>query len=442
MAGGWPRARPGGGPAKMRIVVVGQGAREHAFARNLSERHEVIVTPGNAGMRADVEVSSLEAGRLDPDLVVIGPEAPLVDGLADRLAASGINVLGPSAAGAQLEGSKAFLKQLCAEAKVPTAAFGVATSLQEGLELFDRFGPPYVIKTDGLAAGKGVLVTSDRAEAEEDLAAKLAGISFGAAGTRVVIEEGMQGRELSVFALCNGRDFVLLPAARDYKRLGDGDQGPNTGGMGSISPVGDVNATVLEEVGSSMIGPTLDRLTALGIEYRGILYAGVMLTASGPKLVEYNVRFGDPEAEVVLPRITGGLAEALLAAARGEHIPSLRVSDQSAITVVLAAAGYPEDPKRGAPISGIEAARSLEGVLVFGAGVAGRGGQSQDGEAPDGQTSNRQGSVRDGELVTAGGRVLAVTGLGDTLAQARSRAYRGVELIDFDGLQYRRDIGS
>ncbi|WP_298210103.1 phosphoribosylamine--glycine ligase [Ferrimicrobium sp.] len=431
----------------MRIVVVGQGAREHAFARNLSAHHEVIVTPGNAGMRADVEVSSLEAEALRPDLVVIGPEAPLVDGLADRLLASGINVLGPGAAGAQLEGSKAFLKQLCAEAKVPTAAFGVATSLGEGLELFDRFGPPYVIKTDGLAAGKGVLVTSDRAEAEEDLAAKLAGLSFGEAGTRVVIEEGMQGRELSVFALCNGRDFVLLPSARDYKRLGDGDRGPNTGGMGSISPVEDVSAAVLDEVGSSMIAPTLERLTALGIEYRGILYAGVMLTDSGPKLVEYNVRFGDPEAEVVLPRITGGLAEALMAAALGEQIPSLRVSDQSAITVVLAAAGYPENPERGATITGIEAARSLEGVFVFGAGVASRGGQPPDRQPPDrqgsdGHGSDRQSPVRDGELVTNGGRVLAVTGLGATLAEARSRAYRGVDLIDFDGLQYRRDIGS
>ncbi|MGC9156420.1 MAG: phosphoribosylamine--glycine ligase, partial [Ferrimicrobium sp.] len=399
----------------MRIVVVGQGAREHAFAKNLSSQHEVIVTPGNAGMAADVEVSSLDAVDLDPDLVVIGPEVPLVEGLADRLRASGINVLGPSALGAQLEGSKAFLKQLCAEAKVPTAAFGVATSLPEGLELFDRFGPPYVIKTDGLAAGKGVLVTSDRAEAEEDLAAKLAGISFGTAGTRVVIEEGMQGRELSVFALCNGHDFLLLPAARDYKRLGDGDRGPNTGGMGSISPVDDGDTAVLDEVGSSMIAPTLARLATLGIEYRGILYAGVMLTASGPKLIEYNVRFGDPEAEVVLPRITGGLAEALLAAARGETIPSVSVSSQSAITVVVAAAGYPEDPERGRPITGIAAARSLEGVSVFTAGVASRGAESQGEQGDGNEARGRLSPVGDGELVTSGGRVLAVTGLGDTL---------------------------
>jgi phosphoribosylamine--glycine ligase len=296
--------------------------------------------------------------------------------------------------------------------------------------LFDRFGPPYVIKTDGLAAGKGVLVTQDRAEAEEDLAAKLSGESFGAAGTRVVIEEGMVGPELSVFALCNGGDFLLLPPARDYKRLLDGDLGPNTGGMGSISPVPDVTTEVIDLVASSMIAPTLARLGELGIEYRGILYAGVMLTPSGPKLVEYNVRFGDPEAEVVLPRITAGLGEALLAAARGETIPSVQVSNQSAITVILAAPGYPDSPERGLEISGIEAARASEGVSVFTAGVARRSGDSA--------ASMR---LPHEDLLTNGGRVLAVTGIGDTPIDARSRAYRGVELIHFDGLQYRRDIG-
>jgi len=415
----------------MRIVIVGQGGREHAFAKNLSREHEVIVTPGNPGMEADVTVSDRDPVTLAPDLVVIGPEAPLVDGLADRLNHKGITALGPGAAGAQLEGSKAFLKQLCAEAGVPTASFGVATSIEAGLELFDRFGPPYVIKTDGLAAGKGVLVTQDRAEAEEDLAAKLSGQSFGAAGTRVVIEEGMLGPELSVFALCNGRDFLLLPPARDYKRLLDGDLGPNTGGMGSISPVPDVTAEVIDLVASSMIAPTLARLGELGIEYRGILYAGVMLTPSGPKLVEYNVRFGDPEAEVVLPRITAGLGEALLAAARGETIPSVQVSNQSAITVILAAPGYPDSPERGLKISGIEAARASEGVSVFTAGVTWRSGDS---------AASMRSPYED--LLTDGGRVLAVTGIGDTPIDARSRAYRGVELIHFDGLQYRRDIGS
>jgi phosphoribosylamine--glycine ligase len=415
----------------MRIVIVGQGGREHAFAQNLSREHEVIVTPGNPGMEADVTVSDRDPAALAPDLVVIGPEAPLVDGLADRLNHKGITALGPGAAGAQLEGSKAFLKQLCAEAGVPTASFGVATSIEAGLELFDRFGPPYVIKTDGLAAGKGVLVTQDRAEAEEDLAAKLSGLSFGAAGTRVVIEEGMVGPELSVFALCNGGDFLLLPPARDYKRLLDGDCGPNTGGMGSISPVPDVTAGVIDLVASSMIAPTLARLRELGIEYRGILYAGVMLTPSGPKLVEYNVRFGDPEAEVVLPRITSGLGEALLAAARGETIPSVQVSNQSAITVILAAPGYPDSPERGLEITGIEEARASEGVSVFTAGVARRSGES---------AASMRAPYED--LATDGGRVLAVTGMGDTPIDARRWAYRGVELIHFDGLQYRRDIGS
>ena len=414
----------------MRIVIVGQGGREHAFAQNLSREHEVIVTPGNPGMEVDVAVSDRDPAALAPDLVVIGPEAPLVDGLADRLNHRGITVLGPSAAGAQLEGSKAFLKQLCAEAGIPTASFGVATSIEAGLELFDRFGPPYVIKTDGLAAGKGVLVTQDRTEAEEDLAAKLSGLSFGAAGTRVVIEEGMVGPELSVFALCNGEDFLLLPPARDYKRLLDGDHGPNTGGMGSISPVPDVTAEVIDLVASSMIAPTLARLGELGIEYRGILYAGVMLTPSGPKLVEYNVRFGDPEAEVVLPRITSGLGEALLAAARGETIPSVQVSNQSAITVILAAPGYPDSPERGLEITGVEEARASEGVSVFTAGVTRRSGES---------AASKRSPYED--LLTDGGRVIAVTGMGDTPIDARRRAYHGVELIQFDGLQYRRDIG-
>ncbi len=411
----------------MRIVVVGQGAREHALALNLSAEHEVVVTPGNAGMASDVEVSDCDVAELGPDLAVIGPEAPLVDGLADRLRQRGVLALGPSGAGARLEGSKAFLKQICAEAQVPTAAFGVATSVAEGRELLDRFGPPYVIKTDGLAAGKGVLVTNDRGEAEKDLVAKLSGVSFGEAGTRVVIEEGMTGRELSVFALCNGRDFVLLPEARDYKRLLDDDLGPNTGGMGSISPVPGVGHDEIQAVASTMIAPTLARLQELGIEYRGILYAGVMLTPSGPRLVEYNVRFGDPEAEVVLPRILGGLGDALAAAAAGEPIPMVKVSSQCATTVILAAPGYPEAPVSGQIITGIDAARALPGVWVYAAGVKGLG-----------PTDRREVT----SLVTNGGRVLAVTGRGDDPEEARSRAYQGVELIDFDGRLYRRDIGS
>jgi phosphoribosylamine--glycine ligase len=425
----------------MRIVVVGSGAREHALARNLSVDHEVIVTPGNAGMAHDVEVSDLDAAELAADLVVIGPEAPLVAGLADRLNEQGIVTLGPGAEGARLEGSKAFLKQICAEAGVPTAAFGVATSVAEGSELLDRFGPPYVIKTDGLAAGKGVLVTSDRQEAHQDLVAKLSGTAFGEAGTRVVIEEPMVGPELSVFALCNGRDFVLLPEARDYKRLCDGDVGPNTGGMGSISPVPGVNSEVVDTVAATMIGPTLARLAELGIEYRGILYAGVMLTASGPRLVEYNVRLGDPEAEAVLPRITSGLGEALAAAACGEPIPALEVSAQCATSVVVAAPGYPEHPITGQVIRGIDEARALLGVAVFMAGVRAQPIEVQSGAfqsvTPKG---TRRSVVR--ELVTSGGRVLAVTGLGANPQEARARAYLGVELIDFDGRVVRRDIGS
>jgi phosphoribosylamine--glycine ligase len=320
-----------------------------------------------------------------------------------------------------LEGSKAFLKQLCRDAGVPTAEFGVATSFAEGTALLDRFGAPYVIKTDGLAAGKGVLVTADRAEAEADLVAKLSGEAFGPAGRRVVIEEGMQGRELSVFALCNGKDFVLFPVARDYKRLLDGDRGPNTGGMGSIAPVVDVESGLIEIIADSIIAPTLDRLTKLGIDYRGILYAGCMLTHTGPRLIEYNVRFGDPEAEVVLPLVASGLGDGLLAAALGEPLPTLKVSGQSATTVVVAAPGYPDAPMSGLVVEGIEDARALPGVVVFAAGL---------------------GAGRADTLVTAGGRVLAVTGVGRDLAESTARAYAGVRCIGFDGLQYRHDIGS
>jgi phosphoribosylamine--glycine ligase len=430
----------------MRIVVVGAGAREHALARNLSAEHEVIVTPGNAGMAQDVEVVDRDAAELNPDLVVIGPEAPLVAGLADRLNAQGVLALGPGADGARLEGSKAFLKKLCAEAGVPTAAFGVATSVETGRVLLDRFGPPYVIKTDGLAAGKGVLVTNDRGEADEDLVAKLSGVAFGEAGTRVVIEEPMVGRELSVFALCNGRDFVLLPEARDYKRLRDGDLGPNTGGMGSISPVPGIGSDVIDAVASTMIAPTLVRLAELGIEYRGILYAGVMLTASGPRLVEYNVRLGDPEAEAVLPRITSGLGEALAAAARGETIPPFEVSPQCAATVIVAAPGYPEHPITGQVIQGIDQARALPGVGVFAAGVKAQPVEAQSAAPhaamPDSVTSQEPQRSAARGLVTNGGRVLAVTGLGADPQEARERAYRGVDLIDFDGRVVRRDIGS
>ncbi len=404
----------------MKIVVVGAGAREHALATVLAKWHEVIVTPGNDLIARDVPVTPLGPLHWNPDLAVIGPEAPLVDGLADELRARGIPVLGPGKDGALLEGSKAFLKEVLADAGVATAGFGTATGLDRAIELLDSFGPPYVVKTDGLAAGKGVLVTTDRQAAIEDVKAKLSGAAFGEAGTRVVIEQGLFGQEVSVFALTNGRDFVLLPSARDHKRLFDGDLGPNTGGMGAVSPVPGLGEADLGVVADTIIEPTIAELRRRGIDYRGVLYAGLMMTPDGPRVIEYNVRLGDPEAEAVLPLVESDLGEAFLAAALGEPLPPIAIRDAAAATVVMAARGYPAAPAAGDPIAGIESLSYLEDLYVFGAGV------------------RREGS----SMVTAGGRVLAVTAVAPTLEIARDNAYRAVSRIGFDGAQVRSDIGS
>jgi len=365
------------------------------------------------------------AGRVD--LVVIGPEAPLVDGLADRLRAGGTPVFGPGAAGARLEGSKAWMKQVLTRAGVPCSASRAfhAGEVDAAEAYLDTLGPPFVVKTDGLAAGKGVLVTDDRAEAKSDLRQKLSGSTFGAAGTTVVIEEGMTGLELSVLAVCDGRPsdegVLILPPARDHKRAFDDDLGPNTGGMGAFSPVGglppDMATTVLER----MIVPTLHGLGAEGIDYRGVLYAGIMLTADGPRVYEYNVRFGDPETEVVLPRLEGDVTALLASAAAGRLDPtSVTVNPEACVGVVLAAPGYPDDPRTGGAVSGAEAAEALDG-LVFWAGV---GGTPQ-------------------ALVTNGGRVACVSALGADAAEARARAYRAADEITFEGGLHRRgDIAS
>jgi len=404
----------------VRVVVVGKGAREHALAVALARHHEVIVTPGNDGMALDVEISPHGPSELRPDLVVIGPEAPLVAGLADELRAKGIATFGPGARGAMLEGSKVFLKEIALEAGVPTAAYGVATTEAEAERLLTRFGPPYVIKTDGLAEGKGVLVTRDLAEARADAEAKLSGASFGEAGKRLVIEEGLEGRELSVFAIANGTDAVLVGSARDYKRLHDGDRGPNTGGMGSIAPVPEIDWTLEQQVLEEIVRPTLATLAARGIEYRGVLYAGCMLTRSGPKLIEFNVRFGDPEAEALLPLVESDLGALCYAAALGESLPSVRLRGGAAATVVVASEGYPVSPWIGRPVGGVEEARALPGVQVFSAAL---------GRGPGG-------------WVATGGRVLAVTGVGDNLAQAVATAYQAVACIELEGAELRRDIGS
>ncbi len=409
----------------MRVAVVGSGGREHALAWAIGRTAEVTVVPGNAGMaHAGITCRpSLEA--VGPvDLVVIGPEQPLVDGLADRLRSAGAPVFGPGADGARLEGSKAHLKQVLQRAGVPTAASRAFGAVQEDeAETFLRsLGGPWVVKTDGLAAGKGVLVTDDVDDAVADVRAKLSGASFGPAGRRVVIEEGLVGPEVSVLAVCDGRavddGVVVLPVARDHKRVGDGDSGPNTGGMGAFSPVGGVPHDLLDQVLERMVLPTLHALVADGVDYRGVLYAGVMLTAEGPKLLEFNVRFGDPEAQVVLPRLDGDLAALLASAAAGRvDRTTVSVGPEACVGVVLAAPGYPAAPVTGAAITGLDAA----GPLAFSAGVA----------------------ERNGRLVTAGGRVLCVAAMGHDGPAARRAAYAAADQVAFDGgLLRREDIAS
>ena len=377
----------------MRVAVIGSGGREHALRHVLARTATVVDDPSDA------------------DLSVVGPEAPLVDGLADRLRAQGRLVFGPGADGARLEGSKGWMKEVLSSASVPTARHRTFAST-DGLEAFLAELPGAAVKTDYLAAGKGVFVSTDRAALLEDAAAKL---QHG----EVVVEELLTGPELSVLAVCNGKDFVLLPAARDHKRVGDDDTGPNTGGMGAFSPVPGTDG-LLDAVGE-MVHATLGELQRRGIDYRGVLYAGLMLTPEGPRMLEYNVRFGDPEAQVVLPRLTSDLAELLRAAAAGEPMPRPEVMPDAAVTVVLAAEGYPASPRHGDIIEGVDEAAAVEGVVVFEAGV----------ERDD-----------TGRLRTKGGRVLDVTALAPTLEEARERAYEAVRHISWPGMHYRRDIAS
>ena len=402
----------------MRVCVVGSGGREHALATALGRTADVVVTPGNPGIPGSVPTPPEE---VDADLFVIGPEVPLVDGLADRLRDAGRLVFGPGADGARLEGSKAWMKQVLREAGVPTAAYGAFTDLKPALDFLGTLPAPWVVKTDGLAAGKGVLVTDSFHEAADDLRAKLAGTAFGDAGRRVVVEEWLDGPELSLLCVCDGQRAVPLAPAQDFKRLGDGDAGPNTGGMGAYSPVPVAGPHVVAEVLERAVEPTLAALRDRGIDYRGVLYAGLMLTATGPKVVEYNVRFGDPEAQAVLPRYAGDLAALLAEAAAGRIVTQPSFDERAAVTVALAAEGYPRSPRTGDIIEGVDEAQRLPDVTVFWAGV------------------DRDGA---GRWVTAGGRVLNVTALGDDLAAARAAAYDAIARISWPGMHYRTDIAA
>ena len=409
-----------------RCVVVGAGAREHALAWALSQSFDVVVAPGNDGMAAHgLRCVSDPPEEIAAELYVIGPEAPLVDGLADRLRARGALVFGPGADGAQLEGSKAYLKEFLAEYNVPTADFAICRDEARAAAFLARQRPPYVVKTDGLAAGKGVLVTSSLDAALADVHDKLSGAAFGAAGSTVIVEEGLPGVECSLMVLCDGTRARALVGAQDFKRALDGDRGANTGGMGAFAPFALMNDELRERVLDEMIEPTLRGLRVRGIDYRGVLYAGLMVTDESVQLLEYNVRFGDPETEVLAPLYGAELGPLLEAAARGA-LPE-RVADVSgaAVTVVLASRGYPESSRAGDLITGLapdgQLATPVEGVTLYHAGTKRR---------------------PDGTFETAGGRVLAVTAVATTLADARARAYRAAETVTFSGQVWRRDIAA
>ena len=407
-----------------RCVVVGSGAREHALAWALSLSAEVVVTPGNAGIVAHgIACVDTPATDLDADLFVVGPELPLVEGLADRLRAQAKTVVGPGRDGAMLEGSKSFMKEFLAAANVPTAAFGTFRDAADAVDYLAAMKAPYVIKTDGLAAGKGVLVTNNFDEACADVRDKLSGASFGRAGTTVVIEEGLDGPECSLLVLCDGTDVVALAPAQDFKRVGDDDQGANTGGMGAYAPMRSMTDGQVDQVMRTIIAPTLAELARRSIDFRGVLYAGVMLTSEGPKLLEYNVRFGDPETEVLAPLYGAGLFDLLARVGSRGLGGAAALAAGSAVTVVLASHGYPANPRKGDVIRGLgddgQLATPLEGVTIFHAGT------ERDAE---------------GRFFTAGGRVLAVTGVASSMPEARRRAYQAASLVTFEGKVMRTDI--
>ncbi|GIX21061.1 phosphoribosylamine--glycine ligase [Erythrobacter cryptus] len=414
----------------MNILLVGSGGREHALAWKLAQSPSLTrlyAAPGNPGIAEEAEIVALDiadhaavvgfcADRAI-GLVVIGPEAPLVDGLSDALRAAGVPVFGPSRAAAQLEGSKGFTKDLCARAGIPTAGYVRTSSLEEARAALARFAPPYVLKADGLAAGKGVVIAQSLAEAEAALAEMFGG-AFGSAGAEVVIEEFLEGEEASFFALTDGTHIIPFGSAQDHKRVGEGDTGPNTGGMGAYSPAPVLTSDLQGRVMAEIIEPTVRTMREEGHPYQGVLYAGLMLTAEGPKLIEYNVRFGDPECQVLMMRLESDLVALMLACAQGKlEDAAIAWRNEAALTVVMAAKGYPGTPDKGGKIALDDA--EADGAKVFHAGTA----------------------IKDGALVANGGRVLNVTALGRSVTEAQQRAYEAVDRISFPTGFCRRDIG-
>jgi len=419
----------------MKVLVAGSGGREHALCWRLSRDpgvDAIVAAPGNPGIAVQAALAAVDAAdpgallelaaRESIDLTVIGPELPLDRGVVDRFRAAGRRIFGPPRAAAQLECSKVFAKGFMARHGIPTARYRVCESSAEARALVasGEFGFPVVLKADGLAAGKGVVVARDRDDAEAAIRAAMDDRQFGAAGARLVVEECLTGPEVSFFALCDGTRAVPIASAQDHKRIFDNDEGPNTGGMGAFAPSPLIDDAMRRRVMTEIVEPVLRGMRAEGTDYRGFLYAGLMMTCSGPKVIEYNVRFGDPEAQAVMPLVGGELLPLVAAAADGD-LGGRRVTLTAGVSVavVLAADGYPGPVKTGAVIHGLEAAARLQDVMVFHAGTARRGD----------------------DLVTAGGRVLTIVGTGPTYRAAIDRAYAAVSLISFAGMQYRRDIG-
>ena len=418
----------------MKLLVLGSGGREHALAWKLHESQkveELYCAPGNAGIAQEAECRPLDlsqtkaivelAKQLRADLTIVGPEAPLVAGVVDEFEKEGLGIIGPSKAAARLEGSKIFAKEFMGRHGIPSARFEVAETFEESIKTLARFPAPVVVKADGLAAGKGVVVAQNHAEAEHAVEDFMVRKTLGSAGDRVVIEERLTGAETSFIVLTDGRGILPLAPTQDHKALQDGDQGPNTGGMGAFSDDSILSGSLYDEILRAIVAPTLAGLEMEGVPYRGFLYFGLMVTASGPMLLEYNVRLGDPEAQPILMRLRSDLMDLLLASREGQ-LAALDVhwSPNPAVCVVLASKGYPGKPEVGKVISGYEGVEALGGVKIFHAGTR----------------------VEDHQLLTAGGRVMGVTAIAEDLPSAIQRAYAGVSKLQFEGMHYRKDIGA
>ena len=417
----------------MKILVVGSGGREHALVWKIKQSpkvSQIFAAPGNPGIAqlaqcVDLVVENIQgladfAEQEKIDLTVVGPEAPLVAGLVDEFKARGLKVFGPSAAAAELEGSKIFMKDLLKKYCIPSAGYAVFTESGPALEYIRQKGAPLVVKADGLAAGKGVIVTATVEEASQAAIDMLDKKIFGEAGKKIIVEDCLIGEEVSLLAFTDGKTVVPMVPAQDHKRAYDGDLGPNTGGMGAYSPVPHISQDLINQIVEEVIEPTVRAMDAEGKEYKGVIYAGLMLTQQGPLVLEFNARFGDPETQVILPRLATDLVEIMEAVVAG-NLAEVKVGwkQETAVCIVMAAGGYPGDYQKGEVIGGIDAANHLDDVVVFQAG-----------------TKNLE-----EKIVTAGGRVLGVTALGENIEQARKKAYQGVEKISFTGAQYRQDIG-